>query len=609
VYSNWDKDLDETKSQTKQLEANKGYFWALTRLLVDIPRGIGVIFIVTLLSNWGLDMAMLSHPITFILVGLADVIVAMECLIFACCKSLGTMYKQQAKVYCFYSLTLGFPFGTATKILLLLHAGGNQVEKIYIPIPYFIAQGMGIVMISVIATHDCYHERHGKCCKRFSLVGVLFILLLWTLVLLNHAHVYNLPILFHVKVWLILLLPLWIIFAVAFVYTTQQFWLLAIQSCFQTAVPAAVRYNWRLQLLYMTPDMCLVYGYFTVALGITSQADGYLSSTQWISIIAIATESVSFCFTLLTLGVPICYLCHYKPNIMESELVLDKETQPHLTELELTLDKEAQPSTSVDTTVITISPPPEQLQFPVHFDSMSYMSHSQQPQLVPVDQSIENEVVYLMRKTWHEYEGNQSSRLKLKVKQVTKLENFSLLHGYLNYRTMMKWKHQPSTTTGKVLYMDDPKVITRDSWLQQQQEMDPQINEVNLWHRVSQEQVHLICFHGFACINGVFGKGIYFSEKSSTPDDSSDYPVNGSKYTFLTRVCLGNSYKVSSPCSLEKPPCVVPKCRIECNHIRHNSVIVSYSDTLGNSEREFILYEPYSSYPEFLIEYETTHDS
>ena len=221
---------DEKTSQKKRLE-NKGYFWVFMRLFVEIPRAADVILIVIVLSNWGLDRAMLSHPIISSLVGLTDIVVAVESLIFACCTSPGTVYKRQAKVYCFYSLTLGFPFGTATKILLLLYAGGNEVIKeTYIPVPYFTAIGMGIVTVSVIACYDYHSGRHGNCCKRFFFVLALIAGLLTLLLPLHHAHVYNFPMPFHNELWLISLFPLWIILAVAFVYTTHQFWLLVFQS-------------------------------------------------------------------------------------------------------------------------------------------------------------------------------------------------------------------------------------------------------------------------------------------------------------------------------------------------------------------------------------------
>ena len=244
-----------------------------------------------------------------------------------------------------------------------------------------------------------------------------------------------------------------------------------------------------------------------MALVLTSQADGYIAGGKWCSVLVIATESVSLALSLLALGVPICNLCHYKSPFMESQLGLDQGTQP---------------SPSIDTTT---RHPPEQLQYPSHWDSTGHIPNQQQTQMVPVDQSTEDAVVTLMRETWYEYEGNCSTRLALRVKQVTQLKNSPLFHRYLKYRCMMREKHQLNTTTDRVLYMDDAKVITRDPWLEQQQQMDPQINEVYLWHGISQKGVHLICSNGFdpslTSAIGLFGKGIYFSEKSSKSTDST----------------------------------------------------------------------------------------
>lgn len=218
----------------------KGGLWCLTRLLISIPLAAGVIAVATVPFDWGLDRTMLGRPIIYVPVGLADVVVFLECILFACCASRGTFFKNQGKVYLFYSLTLGFPFGTATKILWLLHAGGNaEIPTSYIPIPCIAGMAIATIVIfarlilACVCSETCRCREWNKtrlCCMSVLIIIAVAVFWLITFSLIHHTGVYEKDVKFHIDVWLICLLPVWSVAAVAFVYVTYRFWLLIVQS-------------------------------------------------------------------------------------------------------------------------------------------------------------------------------------------------------------------------------------------------------------------------------------------------------------------------------------------------------------------------------------------
>ena len=78
-------------------------------------------------------------------------------------------------------------------------------------------------------------------------------------------------------------------------------------------------------------------------------------------------------------------------------------------------------------------------------------------------------------------------------------------------------------------------------------------------------------------------------------------------YMYVVRVVLGHPYVARQPRKLRRPPCTEPTCSSDVcttHHVIHDSVLGTHRpDGTRLLFREFIIYHPDQSYPEYLVEY------
>ena len=193
------------------------------------------------------------------------------------------------------------------------------------------------------------------------------------------------------------------------------------------------------------------------------------------------------------------------------------------------------------------------------------------------------------------------------VKRVIRVEDSDMFNRYITRREKIK------TSRGGKCQAPEPAILTREA-IQQFSglqgvvaELDPQLNEVYLWHgtqvriglQIAQEDFSLT-FAGSGA-GTMYGKGLYFSESSTKADEySKDEPsgyYDGVRALLLCRVCMGEFYYTADrePGAMEK-------------------FLQGISDsTLGDrakavkTYREFVVYDKDQVYPEYLVLYERLH--
>ncbi|EFC38991.1 TCCD-inducible-PARP-like domain-containing protein [Naegleria gruberi] len=133
--------------------------------------------------------------------------------------------------------------------------------------------------------------------------------------------------------------------------------------------------------------------------------------------------------------------------------------------------------------------------------------------------------------------------------------------------------------------------------------LNTSMNEKYLWHGTKHEYVNTISEHGFdervASLAGLFGAGVYFAEYCSKSDQYSTPDTNGEYYMFLCRVVLGRQiyYTPMGMTNQRRPP------EINGSNRRVYDSVIGQSNSSNSSYREFIVYDRYQCYPEYLIKY------
>jgi hypothetical protein len=231
------------------------------------------------------------------------------------------------------------------------------------------------------------------------------------------------------------------------------------------------------------------------------------------------------------------------------------------------------------------------------------------------------EIKRLVMDTWESSKvgfGNDAAGLKHKtidVKNISRVENPKLFH---KYRTKVNELCLSAATTAfpLVTAIDKNEVKTRTlNLLMLEAVLVPEINEYFLLHGTKVNTRDTIVKQGLdsRLSNSVyFGNGIYFAESSTKSDQYADSAqqrtANGQPlYMFVCRVTLGNPYVARQPKAFRRPPCTQAGCNSDTcttHHEMHDSVLGTHRpDGTPLLFREFILYHPDQSYPEYLVEY------
>lgn len=127
------------------------------------------------------------------------------------------------------------------------------------------------------------------------------------------------------------------------------------------------------------------------------------------------------------------------------------------------------------------------------------------------------------------------------------------------------------------------------------------LNEVFLWHGTSQATANVIAQEGFderlSHLGGMLGGGLYFAEDSCKAGQYAEKTIGRSRSHFfvLSRVLLGNPY-----CTNEPMP-DIRRAPDQCDSVVFTP---EHSAGLGH-HREFVIYDRFQAYPEFIVEART----
>jgi hypothetical protein len=130
-----------------------------------------------------------------------------------------------------------------------------------------------------------------------------------------------------------------------------------------------------------------------------------------------------------------------------------------------------------------------------------------------------------------------------------------------------------------------------------QQSLNGSLNEAFLWHGSKPGLINLIAQNGFdervTDIRGMLGAGLYFAEDSCKAGQYAAKDTRGSHWLFLSRVLLGCSHHTCEP---------MPETRKPPNFC--DSVVYNPNHIVGH-HREFVVYDRYQAYPEYIVEVRT----
>lgn len=211
----------------------------------------------------------------------------------------------------------------------------------------------------------------------------------------------------------------------------------------------------------------------------------------------------------------------------------------------------------------------------------------------------------------HGRDSHGAAFQRFKVTSVTRVENPSLWKRYAATRSVLAaraWAATAADGTTPPPLADPPLTAAYELPNDCRGTLNELAREVYLFHGTKPKVGEDIIAHrGFDNRLGgpaMLGAGTYFAESPSKADQY--VPVGGKHHMFLARVLLGSPHRTSAQMvDLKRPPCVLGHTGV-CEHTRRDSVI--FRPKNESKFREFVVYDPTSCYPEYLIEYERVHD-
>lgn len=178
-----------------------------------------------------------------------------------------------------------------------------------------------------------------------------------------------------------------------------------------------------------------------------------------------------------------------------------------------------------------------------------------------------------------------------------RVENPILWRQYISKADELKSRHKVTgckcNTIPGVPQHDFPGMPNALRW---QSTFDSSVNEVLLWHGTKAAFVDTIAAHGFderVCnLNGMFGAGLYFAQESCKSGQYAEKGPDNSHWFFLCRVILGRWYE---PLSTMQHARKAPD--------GFDSVVFTPGTTtqIVGHHREFIVYDRYQAYPEYIL--------
>lgn len=201
---------------------------------------------------------------------------------------------------------------------------------------------------------------------------------------------------------------------------------------------------------------------------------------------------------------------------------------------------------------------------------------------------------------------------RLVVKKIERLENIDLWESYGHFRSQLFHKASDIGTFDLLENLSNSKGPIKTS-----QNIDPcleehiypEVNEVLLFHGTKADKFDAVMSKGLdfrmAGDKAMFGSGTYMAESSTKADQYTDKKNQRSadeKKMILARVCLGKICLLQqSMTTLKKPPC--SSCQLAACEHDSRYVCDSVVGDGGWIFREFVVYNQFQAYPEYVITY------
>lgn len=236
------------------------------------------------------------------------------------------------------------------------------------------------------------------------------------------------------------------------------------------------------------------------------------------------------------------------------------------------------------------------------------------------------EVSRLVTKTWEDDkvgQGNDAAGLgphRIRIRNIFCIENPRLYSRYMTKRQghCLVANRNPCPKINELLH--ERRIQTSNLKLRNlEATLSRNVNECFLLHGTKEEIVDSIQAQGLDSrlseSDAMFGVGTYFTESSTKADQYADskkqrVPDGQSMYMYVCRVLLGSPFICQTPTRFRRPPCQKRGCFSDSCTGHKN--VGSFDSVIGTHKsgnvrlifREFIIYHPDQSYPDFLVEYE-----
>lgn len=187
--------------------------------------------------------------------------------------------------------------------------------------------------------------------------------------------------------------------------------------------------------------------------------------------------------------------------------------------------------------------------------------------------------------------------------RVWRVENPMLWRQYWNKATELTSRHSAHGTqctplappaSEQLVDIDLPACLQKKS-------LDASLNEAFLWHGTHASNIDAIVQDGFdervCSLEGMLGGGLYFAEDSCKSGQYAEKSIGSSRshWFVLSRVLLGRPHHVDQP---------MPDTR-RAPHSFDSVVFTPSADSPLGHHREFVVYDRFQAYPEYIVEAST----
>ena len=135
--------------------------------------------------------------------------------------------------------------------------------------------------------------------------------------------------------------------------------------------------------------------------------------------------------------------------------------------------------------------------------------------------------------------------------------------------------------------------------------LEPELNEVFLFHGTDEAVANVIVQHGFdervANLQGLYGAGSYFANQSCKAAQYAKKDGGGLKTLIVARITLGDPHYATGGMSLARRPPERDTRQGWRPGLLYDSVVANSGGSQGH--RELIIYDHRQAYPEYVVRF------